>query len=586
MLDKFSWLHLSDFHFRAEGDPFSQDISAKKILADIPSRLSNEYPLQFVVVTGDVAFSGKPAEYEIAAEFFESLAGKLGLNLNRIFVAPGNHDVNRSLQALLYERIQQELTNQWAVDNFLGNSVDRAYLMERQAAFHTFQDQMFFDDSISETEEGLARVGRLDLDGLRVCVLELNSAWLSGSNDQAGKLIVGERQVINALEMAERHRPHLKIALVHHPIEWMSEFDQLSCKGWLLKPLDILHTGHLHRPEVSVMLMPSTECLLVAAGSCHASRHYRNSYNVVEFEVGAGNCRVRIFEYKPEAGEFEEIPSTEHKITLGEELDAGSGEIADVIRDIEPVAGPYADYLAALLTGEMYDVPIKLNNGSYIFGSRDLPSDLQITEVHKFLRVSNMLRTYDDIPLEEAISSHRDTISELALLLRQIAKDSPDFAEALSGRVTQAQKLTENRDQEVPYQVQHLDELANSGEWGTLAEASSRYLKSSQEEVRIAAIRGLTFALTRSEEWSSREDGFTSACENLDESWAEASDYVVASAGAESLGKLDRAIRIALCALEHWPSETGLLNYCRSLSLQTGSQALRRRLEEIGGSSR
>ena len=585
MLDKFSWLHLSDFHFRAEGDPFSQDVSAKKILSDIPSRLSDEYPLQFVVVTGDVAFSGKSDEYEIAAEFFESLAGKLGLNLNRIFVAPGNHDVNRSLQALLYEQVQQELTNQQAVDDFLGNSVDRTYLMERQAAFRAFRDQLFFDDSICATEEGLARVGGFDLDGLRVCVLELNSAWLSGSNDQAGKLIIGERQMINALGVADRYRPHLKIALAHHPTEWMSEFDQLSCKGWLLKLLDILHTGHLHRPEVSVRLMPSSECLLVAAGSSHASRHYVNSYNVVEFEVGAGKCRVRIFEYQPESGEFEELPSTEHKMTLGGELDVGSGEIAGVIRDIEPVASPYADYLAALLTGEMYDVPIKLGNGSYIFGSRDLPSEFQFTEVHEFLRVSNMLRTYGDIALEERLSNHRDAIAELSLLLRQIVDSSPDFAGALSSRVTQAQKLAENRDQEVPRQVQHLDELVNSGKWGALAEASSRYLKSSLEEVRIAANRGLTFALIRSEERSDREDGFTSACENLDEPWADASDYMLASAGAESLGELDRAISIALCALERWPSESGLLKYCRSLAMQTGNQVLRRRMEETGGSS-
>ena len=585
MLDKFSWLHLSDFHFRAEGDPFSQDVASRKILDDIPSRFSSEYPLQFVVFTGDVAFSGKAAEYKVAAEFFMSLSDKLGLDMNRIFVAPGNHDVDRSLQTHLYEQTLEEITNQLAVDDFLGNEVDRGSLMERQEAFRVFRDQMFFNDSIGDTEEGLARVGGLDLDGLRVCVMELNSAWLSGSNDQAGKLVVGERQMINALGVAEQYRPHLKIAIAHHPIEWMAEFDQLSCSGWLLPRLDILHTGHLHRPEVSVRLMTSSECLLVSAGSSHATRHYINSYNLVEFEVGVGKCRVRIFEYKPESGEFEEVSSTDHKLILGEELQVESREIAAVIRDIEPVAAPYADYMAVLLTGEMNEVPIKLSDGNYSFGSQGLPPALQFTEVHEFLRLSNMLRTYDDVPLGEGLSNHSDAISEISLLLRQLSDGGPTFAEMLSSRVTQAEKLTEASEQIAPRQVQYLDELANSGEWGELAETSKRYQKSLTEEVRIAASRYHTFALMRSEARSDQEDGFASACENLDEPWADVSDYVIASAGAESLGELDRAISIALRALERWPSETELLDYCRSLALQTGTQVLRQRLEEIGGSN-
>ena len=69
MLDKFSWLHLSDFHFRSDRDRFSQEVSCEAVLRDIPSRLSNEFPLQFVVVTGDIAFSGQANEYELASDF-------------------------------------------------------------------------------------------------------------------------------------------------------------------------------------------------------------------------------------------------------------------------------------------------------------------------------------------------------------------------------------------------------------------------------------------------------------------------------------------------------------------------------------
>ena len=239
MLDKISWLHLSDFHFRATGDSFGQTVSCEELLRDIPSRLLDEYPLQFVLVTGDIAFSGQVSEYELASSFFVDLASKISLNLNRICIVPGNHDVDRDTLSYLQEGVRLKLTGQQAIDEFLASDAERSLLMERQSAFRGFRDQLFADVSIYETEDGLARMRPFDLGGLRVCVLELNSAWLSGSNDRPGNLLLGERQVIGALALAERHRPHLMIALAHHPPDWLAEFDRIPCSNRLFSQLNV-----------------------------------------------------------------------------------------------------------------------------------------------------------------------------------------------------------------------------------------------------------------------------------------------------------------------------------------------------------
>ena len=586
MLDKLSWLHLSDFHFRADKDSFSQDVSTDEIKHDIASRLSDEFPLQFVAVTGDIAFSGRASEYDIAVEFFNSLASSIGLGLKRFFLVPGNHDVDRRRCPYLYAGVKGGLTSQQAVDDFLGCEFEKATLMERQAAFQSFQDRLFFDATTIRTEEGLARVRALDIEGLRVCILELNSAWLSGSDDRAGNLLIGERQMINALELAEQHRPGLMIALSHHPINWVSEFDQMSCEGRLLPHLDVFHSGHLHRHEVSVKLMPGSECLLVAAGSSHASRHYVNSYNLVEIEVSAARYRVRRFEYKPESGGFREIHYTEHRMALKGQLNASSGDITKVIREIEPEAEFCADYLAALLVGEMNHVPVKLDDGSCIMASRDLPSELQFEEVQEFLKISNKMRMYDDVQLEKMLSCHRAAIGKFSnLLYRNMTEDS-EFARALSSHVSQARALTGSGEEGTPlYQIQYLDELATSGDWTELAETSRRYLDSLDKEVRVAANRRLTWALLRSDDERDRKDGFILAGKILEESWADSNDFIVAAAGAELVGDQSSALGIAFDALQCWPTDAELRNYCRSLAMQTGNRMLRQRLEETGGIS-
>ena len=118
-----------------------------------------------------------------------------------------------------------------------------------------------------------------------------------------------------------------------------------------------------------------------------------------------------------------------------------------------------------------------------------------------------------------------------------------------------------------PYQVQHLDDLAFSGEWQDLAEASRRYLNSMSEEVQIAARRRLSWALLRSEEQTDRIEGLTRACDILKEPWTGFQDYIAASAGATSLGDNERAVSTAAIALGNWPGEPELLAYCRTLAV-------------------
>ena len=80
-----------------------------------------------------------------------------------------------------------------------------------------------------------------------------------------------------------------------------------------------------------------------------------------------------------------------------------------------------------------------------------------------------------------------------------------------------------------------------------------------------------------------RNEGRALAFQNLDESWADSRDYLLASAAAESMGDSGRAEHIMLTALQIWPRDPDLQAHCRSLALQTGSLALRKRLNETGG---
>lgn len=90
----FRWIHLSDFHCTAS-DSYDFKTVFKPLLAEIERRRQIGFQADAVFVTGDIAYSGKAAEYQQAAAFFDTLLQAAGLDKKRLFIVPGNHDLDK-----------------------------------------------------------------------------------------------------------------------------------------------------------------------------------------------------------------------------------------------------------------------------------------------------------------------------------------------------------------------------------------------------------------------------------------------------------------------------------------------------------
>lgn len=90
----FRWIHLSDFHFTAS-DPYDSNTVLKPLFTEIERRRQVGFLADAVFATGDIANSGKAAEYQQATAFFDALLKAAGLDKSRLFVVPGNHDLDK-----------------------------------------------------------------------------------------------------------------------------------------------------------------------------------------------------------------------------------------------------------------------------------------------------------------------------------------------------------------------------------------------------------------------------------------------------------------------------------------------------------
>ena len=91
---RLSWLHVSDFHFRG-GDPYDRDVVLRRWSGRCAVSEEQGRQPDLIFATGDVAHSGGQGEYEAATDFFDALLAAAGVEKRRLFVIPGNHDVDR-----------------------------------------------------------------------------------------------------------------------------------------------------------------------------------------------------------------------------------------------------------------------------------------------------------------------------------------------------------------------------------------------------------------------------------------------------------------------------------------------------------
>ena len=81
------WLHISDIHLTRR-EVWSQDVVLRAMCEQIESQRANGVVPDFVLMTGDIASTGKDEEYALASDFFDALSAASDV--------PGDHDCTRS----------------------------------------------------------------------------------------------------------------------------------------------------------------------------------------------------------------------------------------------------------------------------------------------------------------------------------------------------------------------------------------------------------------------------------------------------------------------------------------------------------
>jgi hypothetical protein len=289
-------IHLSDIHFRRDhsNTTYDKDMDVRNQLEIDVGKMRRLFgTLRGILVTGDIAFSGKKEEYQTALGWLQRFCDRAGCSIEDVWVVPGNHDVDRSVidtsttlqdcrekfRRIPVEDIDRE------IQRYMTDRAARRVLYEPLENYNEFAsafacqisaDKPFWHDDL-----------RLN-DGSTLRLRGLNSTLISNSldNDAEYRLILGSVQATCPKEDGVEY-----LTMCHHPPQWLRDQDDIE--DYLDTRVRVQLFGHKHRFRVR----PGDRTVRIAAGAMHPDDREPNwqpRYNILSFKVSNGGENRRL----------------------------------------------------------------------------------------------------------------------------------------------------------------------------------------------------------------------------------------------------------------------------------------------------
>jgi len=284
-------LHLTDLHLNNDVIEDFELMLKNPLIKDIKQRISND-TIDFVFITGDIIDKGGVdlgGTYEgltIAKEkVIDIIAIELNLDKETIFIVPGNHDITRNSDSSGAEKgMKGRFKNHCDIKDYIKEVNDgECHGVKRLSEYRRFEKEFYSHYLCKETDTFFNSTFIKKTKGVQFGISCLNSSWRCYSDDDKGHLLIGENEILKSKQLIEKC--DVKIALLHHHTEYLSDIEKSDLEQILLKYYDIVFFGHSHDNNDYAIKKGGSECIWIGSPSAFYnartdSRKYSSGYSI------------------------------------------------------------------------------------------------------------------------------------------------------------------------------------------------------------------------------------------------------------------------------------------------------------------
>lgn len=255
---KLGILHLSDIHI---AKPTDGSLLITDNIAKASYELAHRSDSFIILITGDIAFSGKSSEYLLAKEFINRIKTKIHAETARsvdVIVTPGNHDCILKpadrIRSIIIEQVVQD--EKKATESSIVELCTKV-----QDDFFSFRSEVetlqpVFSDRLWNEYE-------LEVGNATVRISSLNAAWMSRIPEPQGELVFPIENYYEQLEVPST----LRLSLVHHPLNWYCQSSFHPLKKALRTHSNAILSGHEHSSGSEEVIDPAVGSVLIFEGA-------------------------------------------------------------------------------------------------------------------------------------------------------------------------------------------------------------------------------------------------------------------------------------------------------------------------------
>lgn len=423
------FLHLSDLHLRpAPGKRYDQGRVLKGLIA-LLARDRAEFPLDLIFITGDLAFAGVAEEYAVVEQFLADLVEATGVPGERIFVVPGNHDVDRKTSKWLL----RTLTSDDESTDFFINDASRIWHAHKFDAYRTSMSKVVGANRPLGLGVGPDAVEIVEIRGQRIAVASFNSAWFAHDDSDTGKLWLGEANLDGAVDRIEQESEvSLAVALMHHPTETLSELEREPVERLLERSFDVVLRGHLHREKTRVLQGQRGSYLEVAAPASYQGSQWPNGCFLGELFPTGRKVQLRPYTFSSGADPWvldakvfpdDEKDGYRHTFRLGERQTRSLGLRAAVKKGVDAT-------LAAASPEDLRAAEVAMSAPSDQRSAQRNPNSASNLRAKNFVLRADQVDLWTTLSREGSSPLHGHLKDHVA---RQLIKLVPASSDLLSG---------------------------------------------------------------------------------------------------------------------------------------------------------
>lgn len=334
-------LLLSDIHFIHCEDDENDYRSLETAFIEAMDEVRETGGLDHILICGDIANKGLESEYEKAEKFLESVFKHLKCDetKTKVYVVPGNHDINRGINKRARLDLQPTLLNKEKADDYIYNAKHNEtdilkLIYSPFKAFHKFANKHSSIDGIAEcilsessNFNNKSFRKEVDLGILNDYIIKLhclNSALLCDENDvnDPDNILYGEHKLYipKYAYNPATDSTFVNISMMHHPHKWFYNENEQALK--FDRTFKIQLYGHVHTQSI-YQAEDGKSPVRLQLGSLQPGKggdpnKYPPVYNILELNIVRNILKMKVICYSWDEDHFnqDERFSYEKKIEL------------------------------------------------------------------------------------------------------------------------------------------------------------------------------------------------------------------------------------------------------------------------------